>query len=401
MQVWNPEANPDNRVIYPPHGLPLAIIINVAFFAIVSTISIGIRVFVRAKDKVFGWDDGIMVAGGVGFVGASVLGIWSLLLGIGTRDINLNQWQWEHAKKIDVAWLLVYCVPMTLVKASICLTLQRIVGAKRSLHITITTLLAILGVSFFAAVLGTLFQCRPFQAHWEKDLIASGEGQCAAEAVFVVLGFIASFATIGVDAALVVIPAMVLWKTNMHRNAKLQVFGMLSVGSTASLITMVRIPYVKQYNSPIDSHYYMGIITLCSHIELGVGILASSFPSIRRLFLATRNGGSYGTGPSEVSAKANTDDLVTFGGTNKSRSKNRRGPSVSHERFRNPTDLGISLTTVQGRQNSEWTRLQDGDSDKEIILPKDKGIRAEYTFSVEVDAASRMELERSQQRAEV
>jgi len=192
---------------------------------------------------------------------------------------------------------------------------------------------------------------------------------------------------------------------------------------------MVRIPYVKQYNSPIDSHCksakassraakqvplvevgltkillivdYMGIITLCSHIELGVGILASSFPSIRRLFLATRNGGSYGTGPSEVSAKANTDDLVTFGGTNKSRSKNRRGPSVSHERFRNPTDLGISLTTVQGRQNSEWTRLQDGDSDKEIILPKDKGIRAEYTFSVEVDAASRMELERSQQRAEV
>lgn len=65
MATWNPEADPNNRVIYPPHGLPLAVIIIVAFFAIVSTISIGIRVFVRTKDKVFGWDDGIMVAGGV------------------------------------------------------------------------------------------------------------------------------------------------------------------------------------------------------------------------------------------------------------------------------------------------------------------------------------------------
>lgn len=145
----------------------------------------------------------------------------------------------------------------------------------------------------------------------------------------------------------------------------------------------------------------MGIVTLCSHIELGVGTLASSFPSIRRLFLATRNGGSYGSGPGDVSAKSNPDGLVTFGGSNKARSRNRRGPSVSHERFRNPTDLGISLTTVQGRQNSEWTRLQDGDSDKETILPRDKGIRAEYTFSVEVDAASRTEPDRPQERAEV
>jgi len=194
-----------------------------------------------------------------------------LLLGIGTRDINLNQWQWEHAKKIDVAWLLVYCVPMTLVKASICLTLQRIVGAKRSLHITITTLLAILGVSFFAAVLGTLFQCRPFQAHWEKDLIASGEGQCAAEAVFVVLGFIASFATIGVDAALVVIPAMVLWKTNMHRNAKLQVFGMLSVGSTLVFhhaCKLVNIRFWANLGFEQSFSHNDGSYSLCKAIQL-------------------------------------------------------------------------------------------------------------------------------------
>ncbi|KXJ93359.1 hypothetical protein Micbo1qcDRAFT_232914 [Microdochium bolleyi] len=374
MPTWNPDVNPDNRIIWPPHGLPLAVIVNVAIFVVLSTAAIGLRVFVRAKDKVFGWDDGVMVAGGIGFICASILAIWAELVGIGTFDIHLNQWQWEQAKKIDVAWLLVYCIPMTVVKASICLTLRRVVGTKRNLRRAITALLGVLVVSFCAAVLGTILQCRPFEAHWRLELVESGEGKCAAESVFVALGFIASFATIGVDAALVVIPAMVLWKTNMNRSAKLQVFGMLSVGSTASIITIIRIPYVRRYNQPNDSHW--------------VGILASSFPSMRRLFLAIKNEGSYASGAGELSAKSGPEGLITFGGTHGPRSKNRKGVSASHERFRNPTDLGISLTTVQGRQNSSWTRLQDGDSDKETILPKDNAIRAEYTFSVQVDAAT-------------
>lgn len=194
-----------------------------------------------------------------------------MLLGIGTKDIDLNQWQWEHAKKLDVAWLLVYCVPMTLVKASICLTLQRIVGGKRSLRITITVLLVVLGVSFFAAVLGTLFQCRPFQAHWDKGLIQAGEGQCAAEAVFVALGFIASFATIAVDAALVVIPAMVLWKTNMSRNAKLQVFGMLSVGSTLVFHHACRVVNLRLWaNIGLEQSFphHNGSHSICEAIQL-------------------------------------------------------------------------------------------------------------------------------------
>lgn len=160
------------------------------------------------------------------------MAIWAELVGIGTFDIYLNQWQWEQAKKIDVAWLLVYCVPMVLVKASICLTLRRIVGSKTNLRRAIAVLLGVLAVSFCAAVLGTVLQCQPFEAHWRLELVESGEGKCAAQAVFVALGFVASFATIGVDTTLVVIPAMVLWKTNMTRSAKLQVFGLLSVGST-------------------------------------------------------------------------------------------------------------------------------------------------------------------------
>lgn len=65
MPTWNPEVSPDNRVIWPPQGLPLAVIINVVIFVVLSTAAIGVRVFVRAKDKVFGWDDGLMVVGGV------------------------------------------------------------------------------------------------------------------------------------------------------------------------------------------------------------------------------------------------------------------------------------------------------------------------------------------------
>lgn len=56
------------------------------------------------------------------------------------------------------------------------------------------------------------------------------------------------------------------------------------------------------------------------------------------------------------------------------------------KKFRNPTDQGISFTTVHA--GNDWTRLEDRDSEhsREDI----NGIRAEYTYEVEMSRLSKV-----------
>lgn len=92
-------------------------------------------------------------------------------------------------------------------------------------------------------------------------------------------------------------------------------------------------------------------------------------PPIRKLF--KRNA-------EEASGGAPTPDhksLVTFGSAPVRPENNKR--------FRNPTDQGMSFTSVHA---GDWTRLGDRDSDtsREDIA----GIRAEYTYEVEMTRLS-------------
>jgi hypothetical protein len=62
-------------------------------------------------------------------------------------------------------------------------------------------------------------------------LIISGEGYCAPVDTFLVIGHTATVSTILTDLALVIVPAIILWNTQMKKQAKLQAFGLLSFAS--------------------------------------------------------------------------------------------------------------------------------------------------------------------------
>jgi hypothetical protein len=62
-------------------------------------------------------------------------------------------------------------------------------------------------------------------------LILSGEGECAPVEVFLIIAHTATVSTILTDMALVVVPAMILWNTQMKRQVKIQAFGLLSFAS--------------------------------------------------------------------------------------------------------------------------------------------------------------------------
>lgn len=79
------------------------------------------------------------------------------------------------------------------------------------------------------------------------------------------------------------------------------------------------------------------MIVLCSQIETGIGLIAPSLPHLRRLVMLHQS-----EQRRDASQPPNTDDIVTIGRLPRSRSQR-----FSRNLFKNPTDIGISLTTIQ------------------------------------------------------
>ncbi|KAK7744072.1 hypothetical protein SLS53_003590 [Cytospora paraplurivora] len=141
----------------------------------------------------------------------------------------------------------------------------------------------------------------------------------------------------------------------------------------ASVTTMARTPFISHYWTPLDNlNYWTGFIVCLSNIESAVGMIASSVPPIRKLWKR---------GTPETTPIPNPKSLVTFGST-----PIRAKPAG--KKFRNPTDQGISFTSVHA--GGDWTRIQELDSDTSVSRDREEitGIRAEYTYEVEMTRLS-------------
>lgn len=153
---------------------------------------------------------------------------------------------------------------------------------------------------------------------------------------------------------------------------------------SASITTMIRAPFIQHYWTPLDNlNYWTGYIVLLSNVESAIGCITSSVPALRKLkrsmkpqrgSLPTPLGGGGGANPEHKS-------LVTFGSL-----PARNAPSAM--RFRNPTDQGVNFSSVH--TSRDWTRLGDADSESTAHYdePELGGIRAEYSYQVELTQLS-------------
>lgn len=125
------------------------------------------------------------------------------------------------------------------------------------------------------------------------------------------------------------------------------------------------------------------MIVLCSHIETGIGLIAPSLPHLRRLWMIHKSGGGQETQP------PNTDDIVTIGRFPRSRTRR-----FATDSFKNPTDVGISLTTIQA--NADGTKTWRGtnvdhhdgglDDDGKLLERREGGgIETVHSYTVEYE----------------
>lgn len=156
---------------------------------------------------------------------ATSFSVKALLAGLGRHDRFLEPWQASSALKFYVIWIFNYITALAIVKSAVCVTILFVTSTKPRLRVAIYALLATTWASFFITIIGTLLYCRPVSTIW------TGQGKCAPVATFVILGHVATVSTILTDLGLVIVPAMILWDTQMKKQQKLQALALLSFAS--------------------------------------------------------------------------------------------------------------------------------------------------------------------------
>ncbi|KAK8043383.1 hypothetical protein PG993_005813 [Apiospora rasikravindrae] len=363
----------------------LATIVTSIICGFISIIVVGLRSFVRTRDKTFGLDDGFMLGGLILYIVDVILGSIGSMHGLGTVNAKLNPTMMMEATKYLMIWMLIYVCGLMLIKASICMTLFRIASTNKTYRFCIILLLAIIVGNFLTTFIGVLMLCSPVEANWNTALVAQGKAKCASTDAMIGLSYTSTAVSIATDMACAVLPGVILWRTQMAMRTKISVTILLSFGSFASISTMVRTPYIEYYRTPLDNlPYHVGNIVLWSNVESAIGLVAGSLPSLRRLILAKVKKSSAGESASNGyhHNSANTPvGLVTFGGTPLTGAGGRKKST-----FRNPTDLGHTVATVHAQGDGDWRRLRDSSSDKESL----HGIRADYTYEVELTQSPKL-----------
>ncbi|KAK2764603.1 hypothetical protein FQN54_009298 [Arachnomyces sp. PD_36] len=202
--------------------------------------------------------------------------------GNGQRFSDLDP---EQMKLALMNWWLSqggYALACVTAKVSICIFLTRI--AIKRIHVWILRVVAVA-----ALVMGVvlcfilLLQCNPVSFFWDR----TGDGTCismdhttGAFYGYSVISAICDF-TIGI------LPIFLIWNMQANKKTKLAIAGILGMACIASTAVVVRIPFIETYREK-DFLYATTPISICSHLEAGLGISAANLPTLRPLFRFSR-----------------------------------------------------------------------------------------------------------------
>ncbi|KAM0193397.1 hypothetical protein ACHAPI_007712 [Fusarium lateritium] len=312
-----------------PTGLGRVLFASAILFLILTSIVVALRCVVRLKHRIFGMDDGLMLFGWMLHVAFSVIAIQCVYSGLGTKDKDLNEFLQLESRKFLWFGQLFYSISLIPLKGSVCVTLLRIAVSKAH-RIIIWATFALTVVATIAVVIGCLVGCRPIAANWGHD------GKCSPYQLMAAFGYLMSSAAVVTDWVCAVLPIFMLYKSQMKATTK------VSVGVVLGLAALA----VHHYSNYL---YNVANIVLWSLVESGIGIIAGSLPSLRKLVSRRWHfNPSTGSSPTHITPYTGTNRVVITANT---ATAGRR----THE------DEGVG----------DWEQLDDSASTKKIYVKVD------------------------------
>ncbi|CAM1502609.1 Fc.00g073850.m01.CDS01 [Cosmosporella sp. VM-42] len=337
-----------------PEDLALALVIVCLFFAGIATIILALRVYVRAwmlrSTLTWGWEDTFAVLSYGAFVSSTVFAVKAAYYGLGTPDSKLNDFLMVRCAEYMLYSQVTYGISMPLVKASVVFMLLR-VTPDRKYRWSLYAMLFITSVMALVGILASLTYCTPVRAYWNPLL-----GKCGDFNRVVTIGYVWTAVGIVTDWWCAILPFFIVRKLQMSRRAKTTVMLIMGLGAVASTATIVRAPYLQYYLATKDKLYWNGHISIWCQLESGIGIIAASLPSLRKLFNNYFDRSRNASGG--VSGAKSSGAIRTIGG-------GEFTPGGTQLDSLTPNGKGIRSVTVSG---GKWRRLEDENSSSKGIL---------------------------------
>ncbi|KAK8129731.1 hypothetical protein PG999_002111 [Apiospora kogelbergensis] len=341
-----------------PQGLAATIQAVTIFLLVFSTIVTVVRFIIRGwKTKfelLWGVDDYLAVIALALFMAASVFILLAVRFGLGTLDKDLNPLAMIRGAEYLSYWQMTYILSTTFTKASIALALMRLSKDRRYRYPLWATIIVNFGSSA-GGLIAVFSNCQPLQATWNPML-----GTCGSKEKVAQISLIVSVFQIVTDWFCALCPLFILHGLQMPKHTKYSIIGLLMLGGFASIATMLRIPYFKYYTITENYLYNVGMTCLWSMVEAGVGLIACSLPSLRKL--VTFYNFSYGARSRGTDTGSRSQSAVQTG--------SRKSERKSHHM------VLLSTLDVQGKGQSalkvsnagDWDRLDDDASSMERIV---------------------------------
>ncbi|CAK7211439.1 hypothetical protein SEUCBS140593_001172 [Sporothrix eucalyptigena] len=193
-------------------------------FVVITTV---LRLLVRARNRMIGWDD--LTIACVAVLSAARLGcqIAQVRHGDGRHREYIDSDDYITASRLGWYALLLFFVAVCLMKISICLLLLRIKNEKW-LRWLIYGVMAGLVVTNGGVVVILLAECRPVDQYWDDV------GSCWDPRVRIFSTYLTIAYQILTDLLCSCLPLVVIWKVRIPLKSKLLVCGLMSLGLLAT-----------------------------------------------------------------------------------------------------------------------------------------------------------------------
>ncbi|KAJ0336118.1 hypothetical protein COL922a_008349 [Colletotrichum nupharicola] len=204
--------------------------------------------------------------------------------------------------------------------------------------------------------------CRPVSYTWDKSL----DGSCAPTNIITSISYLISVMAIITDWTCAIVPTVVVCGLQMKSRVKASVCAVLALGAIASAATIIRLPYLQYYNVVDDYLHNIANIVLWSIFECGIGIIAGSLPSLRRLlkfWLDKSSRGSYN----------NTGSNPLHGDSGYQGS--------TGVKLNNLSGRAMTVSNCQTGNRDNWVQLDDDDNSQKHIIMKTQ----EVSVRIEMD----------------
>lgn len=244
-------------------------------------ILLGGRTYTRLRKHNLWWDDYTLAA-------AFVLALleWSLFLassryGVGRHNYYISHDDQIKAQHLLYASTLPWCLSMMFIKISIACMLLRIRHTKPWL-IFLWTMIAVQIASALASLIFQLLECIPLAAVWDPE--KHPDATCAKpQAIFASI-YVNSAIAITSDLIFAAVPLIFIRKMQRPLREKIVLGCLMGMGLFAATASIVKTTLIPTYGITGDALWDAMDLTLWSHLEEHVGILAACIPCLRSLF---------------------------------------------------------------------------------------------------------------------